>query len=73
MTEILFIFYGEDMTELTVILKDSDRTYRQKFVVYEQYTVSDCDPVILKCIEDARKNFDGEPEEIQVKIHLEIQ
>lgn len=61
------------MNEITVILKDSERTYRQKFLSYEQYTVSENDSVILKCIEQAKKNFEGEPESIQVKIHLEIQ
>jgi hypothetical protein len=61
------------MSELTVILKDSDRTYRQKFLIYEDYTVSCEDPVILMCIEEAKKNFEGEPENIQIKIHLEFQ
>ena len=61
------------MTELTVILKDSDRTYRQQFLVYEQYSVSEDDPVILACIEQAKKDFQGDPETIQIKIHLEIQ
>lgn len=61
------------MTELTVILKDSDRTYRQKFLIYETYSPSEDDPVILKCIDEAQKSFDGVPEIIQVKIHLEIQ
>ena len=61
------------MSELTVILKDSDRTYRQKFLVYATYSVINTDPEILKCIDEARKNFEGEPEEITVKISLEIQ
>ncbi len=61
------------MNELTVILKDSDRTYRQKFIVYEPYHVIDNDPTILKCIEEAKKSFEGEPENVQIKIHLEIQ
>lgn len=61
------------MTELTVILKDSDRTYRQKFLIYETYSVTDNDPVINTCIEEAKKNFEGDPETIQIKIHLEIQ
>ena len=60
------------MTELTVILKDSERTYRQKFLIYENYSVSDDDPVILTCIEEAKKNFQGEAESVQVKIHLEM-
>ncbi len=61
------------MSELTVILKDSDRTYRQKFLIYEDYRISEDDPVIQKCIEEAKVNFQGEPEQIQIKIHLEIQ
>ena len=61
------------MTELTVILKDSERTYRQKFLIYKNYSVSDDDPVILMCIEEAKKNFQGEAESVQVKIHLEMQ
>ncbi len=61
------------MSEITVILKDADRTYRQKFLIYEQYTVSTMDPIINMCIQEAKNNFDGEPENIQIKIHLEIQ
>lgn len=61
------------MSELTVILKDSDRTYRQKFLIYEDYAVSQDHPVIRMCIDEARKNFEGEPENVQIKIHLEIQ
>jgi len=61
------------MSELTVILKDSDRTYRQKFLIYEDYAVSCEDPVIRMCIDEAKKNFEGEPESIQIKIHLEFQ
>jgi hypothetical protein len=61
------------MNELTVILKDSERTYRQNFLIYKSYAVSDDDPVIISCIEQAKKNFQGEPESVQVKIHLEIQ
>ena len=56
-----------------MILKDSDRTYRQKFLIYEDYTMSGDDPIILLCIEEAKKSFEGDPENIQVKVHLEIQ
>lgn len=61
------------MSELTVILKDSDRTYRQNFLIYELYTMSDEDPIILACIHEAKKSFEGDPESVQVKIHMEIQ
>ena len=61
------------MTELTVILKDSDRTYRQKFLIYEDYTATEDDPIILACIEESKKSFDGDPETIQVKINMDVQ
>lgn len=60
------------MYELTVILRDDERTYRQKFLAYSQFTVNENDDYILKCVEEAKKNFDGEPEEIMVKISMEI-
>jgi hypothetical protein len=60
------------MTELTVIFKDEDKTYRQKFLLYDTYTVSENDSVIQRCIEEARKNFDGETDTVQIKIHMEI-
>ena len=61
------------MSEITVILKDAERTYRQKFLIYEVYSVRDDDAVIQQCIAEAKTNFQGEPERIQVKIHMEIQ
>lgn len=61
------------MSEITVILKDADRTYKQKFLIYEKYSVSEDEILILQCIAEAKKNFEGEPESIQIKIHLEMQ
>ena len=53
--------------ELTVILKDSERTYRQKFLIYDGVVMSPADDQIAQCISDARKNFEGEPEDIIVR------
>ena len=61
------------MNELTVILKDEHRTYKQKFMIYEPYSVSQHDTTIAQCITEAKKNFDGEPENVQIKIHMDIQ
>jgi len=59
------------MVEFTVILKDDRRTYRQKFLVYENIYAMPEDENILECIEEAKKNFVGEPDEITIKINLE--
>jgi len=61
------------MNQLTVILKDAQRTYKQKFLINDDYSVSCDDPIIQSCISEAKKNFDGEPEDIQIKIHMEVQ
>ncbi len=60
------------MSELTVILKDDSRTYRQKFLMYDLFAVDGEDPQIQMCIEEAKKNFDGEPEDISIKISMVV-
>ena len=58
--------------EVTVILKDSERTYRQKFLVYDDVTLKEDDLILSGCVDAARKNFDGEPEDIQIRILMVI-
>jgi hypothetical protein len=60
------------MTELTVVLKDAHRTYKQKFLVYEPYSVSSSDSFIRSCIDKARADFDGEPDDVIIKIHMQV-
>ena len=59
-------------TELTVIIKNSESTYRQKFLCYEAYELQPYNPFIMACIEDAKANFKGEAEEIRVKASMEL-
>ncbi len=61
------------MSELTVILKDESRTYRQKFLVYNTYCANDSDPFIQECIQEAKKQFEGQPDSIRIKISIEVQ
>jgi hypothetical protein len=60
-------------TELTVIIKNSESTYRQKFLCYDAYELQPYNPWIQACIEDAKKMFHGEPENINIKATLQIQ
>ena len=53
--------------ELTVVLKDSERTYRHKNLIYQSITLDPTDPVILSFIEMAKLNFQGDPEDIIIK------
>ena len=61
------------VSELTIILKDDSRTYRQKFLLHNTYAVHEQDETILSCLIEAKKNFDGNPTDIIVKISLTIQ
>lgn len=59
-------------TELTVIIKNTESTYRQKFSLYDEYTMDPEDPIIQKCITDTQENFKGEAEDIQIKVVMVV-
>lgn len=60
-------------SELTVSIKDSEKTLKKKFPMYDTYLVSDNDEKIKGCIDEVLKNFAGEPERISVKINLQVE
>lgn len=60
------------MIEITVILKDSERTYRQKFLQHSRLDLWGDSKDILDCIKEARNNFHGEPEDIEVRASLVV-
>ena len=62
----------ETLSEVTVILKDEERTYKHKQIIYESYAISYDDPVIQRLIEEAKKNFVGEPDDIIIKTHFQV-
>ena len=63
----------ENATELTVTIKNVESTYRQKFLLYDPYSMLPDDPVVLQCIDDATKMFKGVPENIQVRSLMVVQ
>lgn len=60
-------------SELTVVIKDEEKSLRTKYLIYETYTVNENDPIIKDCIEKTLANFDGEPMDVTVNIKMEIQ
>lgn len=61
------------VSELTVTIKDEEKSLTKKFLVYETYTTDENDPIIKDAIDQTLKNFDAEPSNVIVKIKLEIQ
>ena len=61
------------MSELTIILKDDERTYRHRKAIYQPYVITYDDPLLLEAIAEAKRNFQGEPDEVIVKITFQFQ
>lgn len=61
------------ISEITIVIKDTEKTLRKKFLQYEIYHVSDDDPIIQECIKETLDNFHGEPENIKVIINMVIE
>jgi len=57
----------ETAKEITVTIKGSESSYKQKFLVYENVSWEENDPVIRKCIDEALQNAKIEPEDIKVR------
>lgn len=60
------------LAEVTIVLKDDSRTIRQKHLVYDPFQCDTTDPVIENLIDETRKNFDGIPTDVQVKISMTV-
>lgn len=54
--------------ELMVTIKDEEkRKLSREFLVYEQVTLSEDDPIIDKCVKEVLEEFKGEPDDIKIK------
>ena len=60
------------VSEITIVIKDEEKSLRSKYLIYETYSVDEEDPIIKDCIEKTLQNFDGEPIDIIVNIKLEV-
>lgn len=60
------------MFELTVILKDTERTYKETFLCYEAIEISHDSKEILDFIEKAKQSFKPTVESVQIKISMHL-
>lgn len=59
-------------TELTITIKDDERTHKTKHLLYVQYTLQPDDPLIKELIGKALQDFNGEPTDVKVKASLTV-
>lgn len=60
------------VTELTITIKDEEKTVKNKFLLYDSYTLSDQDPIVKDCIGKTLLDFNGEPSSIKLKATLSL-
>jgi hypothetical protein len=60
------------ISEVTVIIKDDEKSLRKKHLIYEAYCVDEHDPIIASCLRETEKEFEGEATDIQIKITMTV-
>lgn len=58
--------------EVTVTVKNEEKSLKTKYLIYEDLCVNQDDPIIKNCVEQAVKNFSDEHDKIGVRINLEV-
>jgi hypothetical protein len=57
--------------EIAVKISNSEQRYVQKFLCYDNFTISQDDEVLKKMVQDAINNFKGNVDAVSVKISME--
>lgn len=60
------------VTEMTVILKCEEKTYKEKFLVYGDYSVNENDETVKEYVNVAKSSLKSEPEEIMIRISMVV-
>lgn len=59
-------------SEITITIKDSEKTQRTKHLVYENFYLNPDDPAIKAIIGQALQEFNAEPDSVRIKASLEV-
>ena len=60
------------VSELTVVVKNEEKRQTTKHLIYDIFTVDEEDPLLKDLIDKAIKQFNGEVDDIRVKISMEM-
>ena len=59
-------------SEITVTIKDEEKTLKTKFLIYDKFEVHHNDLIIKDCVARSLRDFGSEPCKIKVRINLDI-
>lgn len=63
---------NKQVSEITVVVKDNEKSLRAKYLIYESYAVHSDDPVIGMCVAKTIESFQGEPDSVRIRISMEL-
>jgi hypothetical protein len=58
--------------EITVKIKDEERSMKHKFLIYEDFAMNSSDVIIRDCVDQVKKEFQGEAESIKISVTMVI-
>lgn len=60
------------LSEITIVVKNEEKRQTTKHLIYDVYAVHEDDPTIKSYLDEALKEFNAEPDDIRVKISMEV-
>lgn len=60
------------VSEITVIVKDEEKTLRTKTLAYESYSMHQDDPILSECVKMSVNEFKGTPTSVKIKVSMEV-
>ncbi len=59
--------------ELLITIKDEEgKKLSKAFLVYEEVTLKDSDPIIDKCLKELLEEFNGVPDDVKLKATMNL-
>ena len=58
--------------EVTISIKGEDSTYKQKFLVYEDFKMSGDDPLVMEMIKETQDQCKMIPDDIKVRAFVQV-
>ena len=58
----------DEPKEISIRVKDDEKTLKHKFLIYDKVLISSDDPVIKDCVDQTMEDYKGEAPEVTVTI-----
>jgi hypothetical protein len=60
------------VAEITVTIRNEDKTLKSKYLIYDTFTTADCDPTLKECVDKSIAAFKDQHDSVKIRINLEV-